>query len=160
MCQFLLYSLMTHSYLYIHSLSYSIFHYGLSQETGYSSLCYTVGCHCLSILNVIVCIYQPPVPHPSHFFAPHPWHPQVCSLHPWVCFCFVGRFICAIFWIPHISDIVWYVSFSFWITSLSTRISRCIHVAANGIFVAVVLSSWVVFHCTYVPHLLNPFICW
>ena len=36
---------------------YILFHYGLSQEIGYSSLCYTVGPYCLSILNVIVCIY-------------------------------------------------------------------------------------------------------
>ena len=39
-----------------HSLSSIIFHHGLSQETGYSSLCYIVGSHCLSILNIIVCI--------------------------------------------------------------------------------------------------------
>lgn len=44
-------------YIYIYSLSYIIFHHGLSQETVYSSLCYTAGPHCLSILNVIVCIY-------------------------------------------------------------------------------------------------------
>ena len=31
---------------------YVLFHYGLSQEIGYSSLCYTVG-PCLSILNVL-----------------------------------------------------------------------------------------------------------
>ena len=36
-----------------------IFHLGLSQEIGCSFLCYTVGPHCLSILNVIVSIYQP-----------------------------------------------------------------------------------------------------
>ena len=46
-----------YKYIYIYSLSYIIFHHGLSQETGYSSLCCTVGPHCLSILNVIVCIY-------------------------------------------------------------------------------------------------------
>ena len=50
LCQFLLYSKMTQSCIYIHSLSYIIFQHGLSQETGYSSLCYTIGPHCLSIL--------------------------------------------------------------------------------------------------------------
>ena len=35
---------------------YILFHYGLSQEIGYSSPCYTVGPCCLSILNRIVCI--------------------------------------------------------------------------------------------------------
>ena len=39
---------MTQLYIYI------LFHYGLSQDTEYSSLCYTVGPCCLSILNVIV----------------------------------------------------------------------------------------------------------
>ena len=42
----------------MHSFSHIIFHHDLSQETGYSSsLCYTVGPYCLSILNVIVCTY-------------------------------------------------------------------------------------------------------
>ena len=46
-------------------LFYILFHYGLSQEIGYSSLCYTVGPCCLSILNVTVCIYYPRTPNPS-----------------------------------------------------------------------------------------------
>ena len=46
----------------LHSLSYIIFYHGLSQETGYSSLCYTVRPHCLSILNAIVCSYKPQTP--------------------------------------------------------------------------------------------------
>ena len=37
-CQFLLYSEVTQSHKYIHSLSYNIFHHGLFQETGCSSL--------------------------------------------------------------------------------------------------------------------------
>ena len=41
LCQFLLYSKVMQSYIYMHSLSYIIFHNNLSQETGYSSLCYT-----------------------------------------------------------------------------------------------------------------------
>ena len=47
-----MYVCITFIYIYTHSLV--MFHYGLFQETGYSSLCYTVGCHCLSILNVIL----------------------------------------------------------------------------------------------------------
>ena len=35
---------------------YIIFHYGLSQDIEYSSLCYLVGPCCLSILYVILCI--------------------------------------------------------------------------------------------------------
>ena len=56
--------LYTYIYIYIYmekdthtSFSYVNFHYGLSQEVSYSFLCFTVGPHCLSILNIIVCIY-------------------------------------------------------------------------------------------------------
>ena len=41
-------------YIYIHY--HILFHYGLSQAVEYSSLCYTVGLCCLSILHVTVCI--------------------------------------------------------------------------------------------------------
>ena len=46
---------------------------------------------------------------------PHPFSPlviQVCSLCLWVCICFVNKFICTIFSIPHISNITWHLSFS------------------------------------------------
>ena len=33
----------------------------------------------------------------------------------------------------HMSDTIWYLSFFFWLTSLSMRISSCIHAAANDI---------------------------
>ena len=73
-------------------------------------------------------------------------------------FCFVEQFTCALFYIPHISDITqcWYLSFSFWFTSLSTIISSCIHVSTNGI---IFFYGWVIFHCIILPHLLYPFIC-
>ena len=97
LCQFLLYNKATQSYTYIHFFSYIIFHHGLSQETQYSSLCYTARSHCLSIPNVIVCVAQLPIPCLSHFLPPLPWQPQVCSLRSWICFCFVDKIICAIF---------------------------------------------------------------
>ena len=112
------------------SFSY-IFHHGLYQETGYSSLCYTGGPHCPSILNIIVCIYEPQTHSPSYSLPSPPWQPQVCSLCLWVSFCFVDWFICAIFQITHISDIIWFVFLL--LTSLSLRISSCIHVAVNNI---------------------------
>ena len=40
-----------------HCFSDIIFYLALSQETGYSSLCCSIRSHCLSILNVMVCIY-------------------------------------------------------------------------------------------------------
>ena len=44
------------SYTYTYILFHILFHYGLSQDTECSSLCYTVGPCCLSILCIIVCI--------------------------------------------------------------------------------------------------------
>ena len=85
------------SYTYIYILFYILFHYVLSREIRYNSLCCTVGPCCLSIPNVIVCIYQPQTPSPTLPLSAPPWQPQVCSLCPWVCFCFVDRIICAIF---------------------------------------------------------------
>ena len=49
-----------------------------------------------------------------------------------LCFCFIDKFICVIFQIQCLSGIM-YLSFSFWLTSLSMIISRSIHIAASGI---------------------------
>ena len=46
----------------IYSFFSIIFHQGLSQETGYCSLCYAVGSHCLSILTVITVTLHLPTP--------------------------------------------------------------------------------------------------
>ena len=77
----------THTHIYTHFFSYIIFHHVLSQVIGYSSLCCTVGPHCLLTLNKIVCIYQPQTPSTSHTLSPPPWQPQVCSLCLSVSFC-------------------------------------------------------------------------
>ena len=46
----------THTHIHTHSFLFHIlFHYDLSQDTGYSSLCYTVGPCCLSILHLCAC---------------------------------------------------------------------------------------------------------
>ena len=45
LCQFMLYSKVMQSYMYIHSLSYIIFHQFLPQETAYNFLCCIVGSH-------------------------------------------------------------------------------------------------------------------
>ena len=50
---------MTSSNILIHSPSHIIFHHVLSQEIGYSSLCYTVGPLCLSILNGSLRLFTP-----------------------------------------------------------------------------------------------------
>lgn len=56
LCQFLLHIKVTQSHVYIHFYTY-FFSHGLSQDIGYSSLCFAIGPHCLSTLNIIVCIY-------------------------------------------------------------------------------------------------------
>ena len=56
------------------------------------------------------------------------------------------------------SDIIWYLSFSFWLTSLSMGVSSSTHVAANGIILF--FHSLVVFHCCILSHLPDPIICW
>ena len=83
------------SYTHIQILFYIIFHYDLSQDIEYSSLCNTVGPCWLSILYIIVCICWPQTP--IHLFSTAAWQPQVCSLPLWACFYFIDRFICAIF---------------------------------------------------------------
>ena len=53
LCQFLLYSIVTQSYINIHSFFHIIFHQVLFKKIGYSSLCYILGPHFLSILYVM-----------------------------------------------------------------------------------------------------------
>ena len=84
-------------YRYIYILFHILFHYGLSQDIEYSSLCYTVGPCCLSILYIIVCLCPSQTPIPSLPYPCPPWQPQVCSLYLWVCFCFVDMLICIVF---------------------------------------------------------------
>ena len=63
LCQSLLYSKVTQLCTCI-LIFYIIFHYGLSQDVEYSSLCYTVGpcCFIHSIYIAYVCKPQPPTP--------------------------------------------------------------------------------------------------
>lgn len=57
-------------YIYIHILFHIIFHCGLLQDIGHSSLCYTMGPCCLSVLYVVVCISSSQTPGLSlpHYF--------------------------------------------------------------------------------------------
>ena len=80
----------------------------------------------------------------------HPLSPLVtisCLLCLWIFF--INKFICVIFYVPHISDIIWYLFFSFWLTSLSMIISNCIYIAADGIISFLLwLSSFPLCLCT------------
>ena len=99
LCQFVLYCKVTKSYICVCVCIPLTFHHGLSQEIGYTSLQHAVGPHCLFNLNVKVCIYQPQTPSPFPLVIT-----SLFSMSE-VCFCFVDRFICATFQIPHIQMI-------------------------------------------------------
>ena len=60
-----MYSKVIQLYIYIYILFQILFHYGLLQDIQYSSLCYTVGPCCLTILYIMVCICSPQTPNPS-----------------------------------------------------------------------------------------------
>ena len=64
----------------------------------------------------------------------------------WVYFCFVYRFICVLFYIPHICDIMIVV---LWLISLSIVFSKSTHVAVNSIFHSFLC---VIFHCVCIAH--------
>ena len=57
---------------------------------------------------------------------------------------------------PHICVIIWYLSFSAWLTSLSKMPSGSSHVVTNG-SIPFSFSGWIMFHCMYIPHLLYLF---
>ena len=48
----------------------------------------------------------------SHPFSPNPMPTNGLFSMSMICFHFLYRFVCVIFYIPHISDITWYLSFS------------------------------------------------
>ena len=50
-----MYSKVIQLYIYVYILFQILFHYRLLQDFEYSSLCYTVGPCCLSILCIVVC---------------------------------------------------------------------------------------------------------
>ena len=74
-----------HIYMYV----FILFLYVFSQGVEYSSLCYTVGSYCLSILYIKVCICYFWIPNPSLTHAPFPLATKICSVCLWVCFCFI-----------------------------------------------------------------------
>ena len=67
-------------------------------------------------------------------------------------------FICFVFQISHISEMIQYLSFSVWFISLGKidplGLSMLSQMARFHYFCA-----WVIFHCLYIPYLLYPFIC-
>ena len=97
--QFLLYSKVTqthaHTRTYIYIYLFFLYHLpSRSNQRDWAQfrLLYR-RTHCLSILNVIVCIQQPQIPCWSYSLPPPPWQIQVCSPCP-LSFCFIDRINC------------------------------------------------------------------
>ena len=63
-------------------------------------------------------------------FSPTPplWWPLLCSWCLCVCFLFVCLFMCVFIYISHMSETIWYLSFSIWLISLSITPSSSIYV--------------------------------
>ena len=67
---------------------------------------------CRYISATLLTLHQSCSPNSSHpVFIP--WYPYSCSLHLCLYFCFADEFICTNFYIPHISNIIPYLIFSF-----------------------------------------------
>ena len=91
-----------------------------------------------------ICQYQSP----NLSLPPLPPGNHVCSLHLWLYFYFVNRFICTIFLDSTYKR--YHMVFVFlWLISLSMTISRSIPVAANGIILFFLwLSNIPLYICT------------
>ena len=100
-------------WLYIYIFFHLLFHYGLLQDIEYSSLCCPVGPWCLSILYMSLYLLSPNSP--SMPPAPPAWNRKFDLMFVSLSL-FIGVFVCVVFYIPHTSDSLWYLSFSFWLT--------------------------------------------
>ena len=98
----------------------------LPQSTGMSLLCRTANSHWVSSLNSVMCMFPCYSLNSSHPLLPT-LCPQVCSVCLHLHYCPANRFISITFLGCIHMHYVWYLSFSFWLTSLCTTGSRFIH---------------------------------
>ena len=82
---------------------------------------------------------------------PPPWYPYVCSLCLCLYFCFVNKIVYTNFFRFQICVNIWYLFFSFWLTSLCMTVSRSIHVYKWPNFVP--FYGCVIVHCIYMYHI-------
>ena len=93
------------------SFSHITLHHVPSKGTRYSSLCYTAGSHCLSLQMQQFGSINPrfqvhPTPSPSPLSTTSLFSKSMS-------FFSVESFLCAIYQIPYVSDVIQYLSFSF-----------------------------------------------
>jgi len=150
LCQFLLYSKVTQSY--IHSFSHAIFYHVLPPELGYGSLCYTVEPHCLSILNVVAST-NPKLP--VHLIPPTLGTTSMFSMSVKQ----MSVNLLLLYRKFHLCDILdstckWYhVAFSFWLIHLIWESQVPSMLLQMALFLS--FYDWIVFHCMYIPYLHN-----
>ena len=94
-------------------------------STGLSSLSHTANSPWLSILHMVVYMFPCYSLMSSHPLLPL-LCPKVCLLHVRL-LCPAYRIISTIFLVPYTCINIWYLSFSFWLTSLCIIGSRFIH---------------------------------
>ena len=106
------------------------------------------------ILYIVVFICQSQSPNSTHLSFPTQC-PYTCSPHLCLHFCFANRFIYTIF-----LDSTYMLIYKVFLSdiSLCMTVCRSIHVSADGT-ISFLFHDQVIFHCTYAPHLLHPFIC-
>ena len=150
--------------MYALFFSYYLLSWPISQETGYCSLCYTVGPHGLSILNVIVCVYQPQTPSLSHFLPPSLWQSWIwifCSWHftwklwtlkPSTCIIMV-----TVSWTVSLSQLVWW----WWESKLRCQSLLCMCVfphSGPNLFITLISikgregKAWYILETKATPH--------
>ena len=133
---------------------YILFHFGLSQDIKYSSLCYRVGPCCLSILYIKssasaklkLPVFPPPTPTATICIFPMSVslflfcrYAYLCCILDFACKWYNMEFVCL------------------FLMSFSMTNSKSIHVAANGI---ISLFLWLSnIHCVYITYFLYHFIC-
>ena len=116
-CPFLLYSKVTQLYIYIYTHTHILF-LTLSSIIFHHKSLDIAPCAIQQDLNaypfqmLLFASTNPKLPvHPTS--SPSPLATTICSPCPWVCCFSIDRFIYAIYWIPDISNIMWYFYFSF-----------------------------------------------
>ena len=115
-----------HICIYIYILFHILFRYVLQQDIEYSPRATNKALFMHSIYNSL----HRPISNSLPFLPrPLPLSNHRAVLYVWVCLCFVGKFMCVVFKIPHIRDIMWYLHFSFWCASHSRILARAIPVA-------------------------------
>ena len=122
------------------------------------------------ILNTVPCAIQQDLVYPSeiHQLAsanpklpvlPSPTSPPMATMSLFAMsvslFLYIGGFICAIVWIPYVTDTIRYLSSSDFTQYVNLQLRLC----CCRWHYFILFCGQVIFHCIYVPHLFYPFIC-